>query len=118
MENIRVFFINAKAKNSQTIEIIPDLSNYYHFIDCQHIDIVTRKIGDKFFDIICDDEALFVENPQPTAIDSNGNSMLYGNLIICGIADKNGDETSLTDNDIALIKQNMFCEQMLICEYE
>lgn len=47
------------------------------------IDIVQRKIGDKVFDIVCDDEGLLLDNPIVSAIAKDCRVMLVGNLFIC-----------------------------------
>lgn len=39
------------------------LSDYYREIGCDCIDITSRIIGGKPFDIICDDEGLLKDNP-------------------------------------------------------
>ena len=83
------------------------LDDYYKMIGCSTIDIVTRKIGRKWYDIICDDEGTFVEDPLISAIDNLGRVMLVGSLIICGLADEEGELTDLTANDIRYIKQRI-----------
>lgn len=85
-----------------------ELEDYYRLIGCDCIDIVARKIGDKYFEIICDDEGLLKENPRISAIDKNKmKPALVGNLLIAGPTDEDGELTSLTDKDIELIKNNL-----------
>ena len=83
------------------------LEDYYKMINCRCIDIVTRKIGRKWYDIICDDEGTFVEDPLISAIDNLGRAMLVGNLIICGLANDEGELTDLDANDILYIKKRI-----------
>ena len=84
-----------------------ELEDYYRLIGCDCIDIVARKIGDKYLEIICDDEGLLKENPRISAVDKNMKPALVGNLLIAGSTDEDGELTSLTDKDIELIKNNL-----------
>lgn len=83
------------------------LDDYYKLLDCSCVDIVTRRIGNKLYDIICDDEGLLVENPIVSAVDRDNQPMLVGNLLIAGLADEDGYLTSLTDRDILRIEFNI-----------
>lgn len=83
------------------------LDDYYKMIGCRCIDIVRRRIGRKWYEIICDDEGTFVEDPLISAIDNLGRVMLVGSLIICGLADDEGELTDLTTNDIKYIKKRI-----------
>ncbi|MDA3053578.1 DUF3846 domain-containing protein [Campylobacter sp. JMF_03 NE3] len=116
MKKIKAFFID--GKENKEIVINADLEEYYALINCHTIDIGVRKIGNKCFDIICDDNAFLYENFKVSAINKNREIMLADNLIIVGVADDNGCETSLSDDDVALIKQNINHLGMLVCEYE
>ena len=60
------------------------LEDYYKYIGCNCIDIVRRKIGNVTVEIVCDDEALFAEHPQISAVDIEGNSCMFGNLLVAG----------------------------------
>ena len=113
---MKAFFVDTKY--NREVEINLDLDEYYALINCHTIDIGARKIGGKYFDIICDDNALLTENFKVSAINKNGEVMLAGNLIIVGVADENGYETPLSDDDVALIKRNINSLGMLVCEYE
>ena len=73
------------------------------------IDCATRKIGDKYFDIWCDDEGLLKDNLRASAF--NDLSKDYLKEVICGnivIANSNeeGETVGLTDADIALIQSS------------
>ena len=80
------------------------LADYYKYIECDLIDIVRRKIGDKVFEIVCDDEATFAEHPKVSAIDIAGKPCLYGNLLIAGGKVVDGDLTEITDEEIEYVK--------------
>ena len=101
--------------NKTTSVVNPDsLQDYYDLIGCGCIDIVTRKIGRKVYDIIVDDEGLLKNDPLISAIDDLGRVMLVGSLIVCGVADEEGELTDLSAADIKYIKkriQPMFTRQ-------
>lgn len=92
-----------KNQDSQTFEyteIKDELDTLYNIIGCESIDIVKRKIGNKTYNIVCDDEALFAENPILTAFDpANSYKNIFGTLIVTGIEDRNGNLTSITKED-------------------
>lgn len=69
------------------------------------VDCITRKIGGKEFDIWCDDEGLFKEELNASALCQNANEMITGTILIC----KNDDEkmASLSVSDIELIMDNI-----------
>lgn len=102
---MKCILVDVKNNKVKTLEIEPKLQNYYDLIGCNLIDIVSRKLGDKYYDIICDDEGLLKENPIISALDSDKHCALVGNLIICH-CDSEGYETSLTDEDIEDIMKN------------
>lgn len=100
---IKGIFIDVKNENWTVLEIEKGLQSYYELIECDYVDIVSRKIGKKYFDIICDDEGLY-RQPKISAIDTMGQPMLVGNLFIVNY-DGNGDNASLSDDDIAHVKK-------------
>ena len=66
------------------------------------MDIVTRKIGEKYFTIICDDEGLLKDSPIVSAVDKNAKAHLVGNLLICKTTNY-GNLKSLTEDDVYYI---------------
>ena len=83
------------------------VEEFYKLLHCTTIDIVQRIIGDRWYDIVCDDNGTFVEDPRISAVDSKGQIMLVGNLLICGLADVDGVLTSLSEEDIEHIKESI-----------
>ena len=67
------------------------------------IDIPTRRIGGEYYDIICDDEGLLKDYPQVAMVDKRLKPMIVGTIIIAK-SDEEGELVSLTDEDIARIK--------------
>lgn len=94
---IKGLYINP-SKNISSFKTIEDeLNAYYKLLDCSTIDIVSRKIGGKVFEIVCDDEGLLKQSPIVSAVDSDGHPALVGSLFICN---SEGEHlSSLTPND-------------------
>ena len=103
---MKAYLIDTEAKEARVVEISDGdhLTEYYKLLKCYLIDIARRKVGGKYYDIIVDDEGLFAEKPTVSAIDSNGDPALVGNLLFCN-HDGQGGETSLTDQDIARLQE-------------
>ena len=84
------------------------LDDYYNLIGCRCIDIVRRRIGDIYVEIIIDDEGALLEDAKPSAIDVTGDIALYGNLLLAsGIVTENGELTELTQYEIDAIMENV-----------
>ena len=106
-KQIKAYSIDPETNTAEPRMIADDLDTFYRLLRCRTIDIVTRKIGirGRAFDIICDDEGTFVDDPRISAIDKIGRAMLVGALLIVGPADDDGELTSLTSGDIRLISR-------------
>lgn len=94
------------ADSAEAISAEDKLDVWYTLLDCRCIDIIVRKIGNKYYNIICDDEALLKSEPVPRAICGNAREILFGNLFICGQAEDE-DLMSLTDEDVENVKQQI-----------
>ncbi len=103
---MRALFLDMENDEVTVVEV-NGLQDYYCLIGCDLIDIANREIRGERFDIICDDEGLLKAEPQVSAVNGRGEAMLVGNLIICGEADAEGKETSLTEEDIIHIRQSI-----------
>ncbi len=106
---MKAFLLDVKNRVYKPIEIDDSnhLAEFYSFIGCFRIDIANRNIGGKRFDIIIDDEGTEVANPILSAIDSELNPALFGNLIFCNYDPKTGEEIGLNDLDIAHLKKHI-----------
>lgn len=96
---IKGVLVDVFNKRIETREIEDTLEGYYELLNCDMIEIVSRHIGGKDYDIICDEEGLLKVNPIVSAIDSNNQPMLVGSLFIVNYGG-NGEEASLTEEDI------------------
>ena len=105
-------FLIDPANGGAVVEIPNSLDGYYKLLDCQTIDIVKRKIGGKYYDIVCDDEGLFADNALVSAVDGDNQPMLVGKLLICN-DDGKGNEAGLTQEDILNIEANI-CRRVFL----
>ena len=109
--NKELYGVLVDVKNNivEPKNILDNLDSYYKELNCSTIDIVERRIGNnhKYFNIICDDEGLLTDNPKISAISSNMQPMLYGNLFIVGDVDENGNLLSLTEKEAKYILKHM-----------
>lgn len=99
---MKALFIDTENKETKVVNP-QGLEDYYKLIGCDLVEIVNRKIGRKRYEIICDEEGTFRDDPKISAIDDLGRAMLVGNLIIAGNVDDEGELTDLTANDIQYI---------------
>lgn len=105
---IKGLFLDKNESKLKTVIIEDDLDVFYHMLECDTIDIVSRKFGDRYYDIVCDDEGLWKEPIVVTAVDPKGKPMLVGNLLIFNANNEEGCLESLTDEDIKHIKDKYF----------
>lgn len=102
MNKITVLHVDVWNNTARKIEITPSLDTYYKLLNCDCIDIATRRIAGKLFDIICDDEALLRSNPRVSCVDGKLYPMLCGSLLFCHHDDE-GNTTVITDAEAAFI---------------
>lgn len=104
---MKVVYLNAENRElPNVIDIEDNLEVFYELINCRCIDIVSRKIGHKYFDVICDDEGALKENVIISAVDTQFRPMLVGNLIITK-SDEEGNLIDLSDEDIKQILRHI-----------
>ena len=94
------------GKAPKVIDIEDNLNVFYKMLNCKTIDIVTRKIGNNYYDIICDDNGLWKDVPKTSAIDNKNKSALVGNLLVVGLPNDDGDLQGLTDEQTFEILKN------------
>ena len=89
--------------NVENIE--ESLEKIYSMLECTCIDIQTRKIGSKYFDIYLDDEGLWKENRIISIYTTSKDKIvetIVGNVFICN-HDGEGGMKSLTQEEIDMI---------------
>lgn len=103
---MKVLLLNVYKNFVKEIEINDDLKEYYENLECNYIEIVERKIGNKWFDVICDEEGTFVDSPKISAIDNLGTPMFVGNLIFAH-HDSEGNMTGLKEKESDYIRRRI-----------
>lgn len=91
----------------EAIEIEDSLDELHRVTNCSCIDMPVRKIGQKYFTLICDDEGLCKANPKISAIDNLGQPQLVGNLFIVSAENVDGELQSLTKSEAAYIMKRI-----------
>lgn len=86
---LKAVLIDVYNEKVEIKDIEPELEEYYRLLDCTLVDIVTRKIGGKLFYIVCDEEGLYShgDDPRISALNSDYEPMLVGNLLVLGYSD-------------------------------
>jgi len=104
---VRVFVIDVNSGTYYTDDIRDDIKVYYKIIGCELIDIAEVQIEDRIFDVICDDEGMYVKNgARPSVVDAKSNVKMVGTLMFCH-GDSNGDEIGLNDGDATVLNKYM-----------
>jgi hypothetical protein len=105
---IRGFLIKVYDDVKSEVTVFEDtLENIYGLLSVDLIDVTERQIGNFTYDIVCDDEGLFVEEYLPSAYDSKCQPQLVGNLLLVN-HDEEGNFASLTDEQIKDLQKQMF----------
>lgn len=123
MEKVNVLLFDAKTRNFKQV-MCETLDDYYEYLDCRCFDIATRKVGQTYYDIYCDDEGLLKADPILSAINHDGEPMLVGNLIFA-LHNAEGETVGLTETNIAEIIDNSVMAilyngdkiRLVMCEY-
>ena len=102
---ITACIVNKDGSFSVT-EIENRLDSYYPIIDCNTINIVSRRFAGRRLDVICDDEGLFTDHPVVTAIDTEYHPMLVGTIVIVRHDDE-GETVSLTSEDVKAVRKSL-----------
>lgn len=101
---MQTILLDVRNENAEVIDIDDELDAFYDKLNCTCIDIVSRSIGGKVYDIMCDDEGLLKEeSPKISAINDMGQPMLVGNLMFFNV-DGEGELVGLSDDDVEHIK--------------
>lgn len=104
---MQVIYLNVNDNQPPEARQIKDeLQTFYDLIECDTIDIVRRKIGKRYFHIVCDDEGALMDCAKISAISNLGEIRLVGNLVICSDLIGNGENlVGLSDDEAEYVKQ-------------
>lgn len=100
---MKTILLNVEKETVKIIEVENNLEAYYKALNCDLIEIFERKIGGKWFDVMCDEEGTFKEPVKISAINDMGEPMFVGNLMFFH-NDGEGNLVGLADDDIEHIK--------------
>ena len=112
------------ANEPKVVEIEKDLQAYYELLDCDIIDIITRRVknhlGETNITIIVDEEGLLKNRtiaPSGYLI-NNGKiqEILLGKIFVCD-EDENGEPISLSDEKIQTILESVVIVFTKLNEY-
>lgn len=103
---MRTILIDVENEKAEVLDVDANLQTWYKHLNCNLIDMVTRKIGDRSYVIVCDDEGLLTEAPKISAVDEFGSAMLVGNLMIYREG-KERDVAALTIDDCCYISKRV-----------
>lgn len=82
------------------------LKFFYDCLNCRYIDIITRRIGDRYFDFVIDDEGKLYEKPMTAIMVYDKENFiadcLAGSFLIT-IHNDDGETLPLTSEDLAYI---------------
>ena len=103
---MKTVLLDVYNEKVEVIDIDDELDAFYEKLDCNCIDIVTRRIDGMEFDIMCDDEGLFHDPRKLSAINDMGEPMLVGTLMFFHHDDE-GDLVGLTDEAVEFIQDHI-----------
>ena len=103
---MKTLLLDVYGGHYQMTDVKDELDDFYSKLGCSCIDIVNLKIGGKSFDVMCDDEGLFRENPRVSAATSDGYAVLVGNLMFFH-HDSQGELLGIDDSEIVHILKNV-----------
>lgn len=116
----KLLLIDVEADIFDSVRVVECNSNddYDKYLKCSCFDIGRRKVGDTYYDIFVDDTGLLKDNPVVSAVTSNGEPMLVGNLIFAN-HDAEGETISLSLQDMDNIIDHTFFigNPIVICDY-
>ena len=101
IKKIDVLFLDVKnGAQIKQIQIKDELDDYRETLRVSAIDIVRRNVGKKSYCFVVDDVGALDRWRIMSATDYNGYPELYGNLIITGLANSEGELTGLKQSDV------------------
>ena len=109
MKMAKVVFINAESRNAEVRDVPDNYKEIQHVLGCDCYGIVCRKVegSRKEFDIYHDDEFLYKPRTcNRTGMCTNYGEQLYENIFVAR-HDNKGNIKSLTEDEIALIMDNV-----------
>jgi hypothetical protein len=107
MKTIKGFYVGRGEYGVREVE--GHYTKLRKLINCDLIDIVVRKIGDTYYNIVCDDEGLFKENKIWSGITTNKGvivEQIAGPIFITK-DDGQGNLIGLEDKEVKTVLQSI-----------
>ncbi len=92
--------VNVEQNFAKIVTVPDELPEYYNLLNCQYIDIYRRKVGDRWYTVVCDDEGALKVDAIVSGVDTQGRIAFYGNLLILSGRADDAELHSLTDSEI------------------
>lgn len=99
---MKTILLDVYDRSIKPVDVRDDLQEFYRLLRCGTIDIISRSIGGKVFDVMCDDELASSDNPIVSAFDGDGRIATIGNLMFFH-SDDEGNLVGLTDSECAYL---------------
>ncbi len=123
------FYINPYTNTAKEVTVEDSLQSLYKLLNCNLIEVASRRIGVRnkhYYDIICDEQGTFIDDPIISAINDLGFPRFVGSIFICNHDDE-GNFASLTSKQIANVKKHVMLQgtirhpephyMLMQCEY-
>ena len=104
-KTITGYFVDPENNIAEPRTIDKSLEGYYALLRCDCITMPERRIGDKYFTIIADDEGLLKPGAIISGLSSTGQPALVGPLFVVKF-DGREDVTSLTKEELTLLAKH------------
>lgn len=84
------------------------LNFFYRCLDCKTIDIITRKIGNRYYDFVIDDEGKLNQKPATAVMihDNQVYDFLAGSFLVT-THDDDGNTLPLSSDDLKYIREHL-----------
>lgn len=105
---MKYVLFEAGKSEGKVVELESTLEEYYKLLNCDCIEMISRKFNNTYYDVIVDEEGLFKQNLVPTAqsYDENGVKFetIFGNMLVTKVNEE-GDCVDLNAEDIKNITE-------------
>ena len=114
MKKLLAYYINPFTDEHRAVAIDDSLKTFYDMLDCTSVSFTVREVGGNPYTFICDEEGLLNDSDKIriTACTQSDlllgfETALVGSLLIVSGVDDEGELTSLSDDDVAVIENNL-----------
>lgn len=109
MNKIKGVFVDVLNKKPciEVIDYDDNLEIIYSLLKCETINIVQRKIGNNYYNFICDDDGL-LKDIKCSCVDKNDKLMFTGNLLIVRHNDFEDTESLTTEQIKEVLEQTQY----------